>query len=598
MTINHHVPPIAITDFQVSNAQLDIFPSLFSSKPLNLSYKNRVITFEFAALDFAAPLKNRYTYRLAGFDESWRDTDALNRRVTYTNLDPGDYEFMVKGSNNHEIWNPSAAILKIQILPPLWDTLLFRISTALFILGIIYLFYRNRMRIIQAQKERMAADKANRSKSEFLARMSHEIRTPMNSIIGFTEILLESPMSDEQYNYVKTIQRSGDVLLTLINDILDFSKVEAGELTLEFIEFDPEEVACDAFTMILPRLGDKPIEVLCQIEPAVPARVSGDSTRFHQILVNLIGNAVKFTEAGKIELHIEVENMDAQSVKLHLTLKDTGIGIPPDKLESIFEVFHQVDDSTTRKYGGSGLGLAICRQLAKLMKGNIWVESELGKGSIFHFTCLMRRVPEQGDILPGKEMNSFADKRILVVDDNSDNLKIITYMLKSSAISVQTLLNGHEVVPALIEADKAQAPFDVCILDINMPDLSGFDVAGKIRSLSSPLAGIPLLGLSSTNVTRLKKDEAHHFNAFLMKPVQRKKLLETLDHLLLKTPMPTLRKKHEDKIINRTAKPGERLHSDFNILLAEDNPINQKLAAYILGLEGYHFEIVENGKDA
>ncbi|MDQ1352651.1 MAG: Response regulator [Acidobacteriota bacterium] len=594
--INDHVPPVVITECMAVDRGLDFSPMLLSGNPIKLTHKDRVICFEFAALDFAAPQKNKYTYRLEGFDENWRFTDAMNRRVTYTNLDPGDYTFMVKGSNNHDLWNQAPAIQKIQIASPWWETPLFRIFAILMILGIINRFYRIRVRIIQAQKERLAAEKANRSKSEFLAQMSHEIRTPMNSIIGFTDILLETPLRNDQYDYVKTIQRSGDILLTLLNDILDFSKVEAGQLSLEFIEFDPEEIACDAFTMILPRLGDKPIEMLCHCGKGVPARIIGDSSRFCQVLVNLIGNAAKFTEAGKIELDIEAENIDAHSVKLHLALKDTGIGIPPDNLETIFQVFHQGDNSMTRKYGGSGLGLAICRQLAKLMNGNIWAESVLGEGSTFHFTCILRRIPGQEETSPSYAVKSLAGKKILVVDDNPDNLKILTYILRSINISIDTLLSGPEVLPVLIAAYAGGVPFDLCILDINMPNLSGFDVARQIRSLNAPLSRIPLLGLSSANISRVKSNDAYNFNAFLLKPVQRKKLLETLEQLLFN--IPASREKNEATDAVPPEETAETLRANKNILLAEDNPINRKLAAYILSREGYRFEVAENGEEA
>jgi signal transduction histidine kinase/CheY-like chemotaxis protein/ligand-binding sensor domain-containing protein len=594
---NNHVPPIAITECTSVNRDLDFSPLLFSGKPIRLTYKDRVICIEFAALDFSAPMKNHYAFQLQGFDKNWRNTDAANRRVTYTNLDPGEYTLMVKGSNNHEIWNPAPTVLKLQVIPPFWKTFLFRLLVTIIILALISLFYRIRMKVIQAQKERLAAENANRSKSEFLARMSHEIRTPLNSIIGFTDILLETQMSHDQYDYVKTIQRSGDILLTLINDILDFSKVEAGQLSLEFIEFDPEEAACDAFTIILPRLGDKPIEILCHCTKNVPPRVIGDLSRFRQVLVNLMSNAAKFTEAGKIELNMAAEISDEQSVKLHIALNDTGIGIPPDKLETIFEVFHQADDSVTRKYGGSGLGLAICRQLAKLMNGNVWAESEPGKGSTFHFTSVMRRVPGlEEDTACSQAVKSLAGKKILVVDDNRDNLKIITYLLKSINISTHTLMSGHEVIPVLTKAEKKHAPFDLCILDINMPELSGIDVARQIRSLGAPLSRIPLLGLSSANLSRVKADDAHHFSAFLMKPLQRKRLLGTLEQLLFN--ISTSREKLKETNSAGAAKPSGGLRSNKTILLAEDNLVNRKLVAYILSREGYQLEIAETGQQA
>jgi len=593
--INGHVPPVVITDCRADSDESYRFPLIRSGKGLEFSYKDRVISFEFAALDFSAPQKNQYAYQLVGFDEDWRYTGAMSRRVTYTNLDPGEYTFQVKGSNNHQVWNPEPVLLKIRINPSFWDTWLFKISVMLLAGGIVYGLHRVRVRVIQAQNERVAAEAANRSKSEFLARMSHEIRTPMNSIIGFTEILLETTLDDQQVDYVKTIQHSSDALLTLINDILDFSKIEAGQLIMENVEFDLEEEAYDTFIIISPRLTGKPIEMLFRMGPTVPARVSGDPTRFRQVLLNLISNAAKFTDAGKIELDIGVDSMEAHSVTLHVTLKDTGIGIPNDKLESIFEVFQQAGDSITRKYGGSGLGLAICRQLAKLMKGKVWAESEPGNGSVFHFTCVMGRVKEQAGAYPTDAASTLADKKILVVDDNPANLEIIAHILKRVGTSFQTLLNGSEVVPRLRSAEEAHAPFDLCILDILMPGLSGIEVAKLIRALDSPLGKIALLGLSSVQVPRLNEGEEQLFDGFLLKPVRQKKLLETLRVLL--SGKPAQEEKPGEKVAESTVKPEVKRFAHKKILLAEDNFINRKLVTFILSREGYRFEIAENGKE-
>ena len=624
-SVNEIEPQTRITGLQLflEEGNWDAYSegfSKWSGLPLNLClpHNKNYLTFHFNAVSHTSPQGVRYQYMLDGFDESWSpETDLTS--ATYSNLPSGTYTFLVRAKNSDGVWNGRAAAYQFEIMGPFWLTWWFLLLCGASAGCAFYGYIKFQTHTLKKRKEELEqtvtartaelrktnhalveakeeALGATRAKSEFLANMSHEIRTPMNGVIGFTNLLLDENLGRVQREYVNIIRTSGESLLKVINHILDLSKIEAGKIELEDEPVSVRECVEEALELMTMRAEEKDLALTHLIDQRVPEFVSGDATRLRQILVNLISNAVKFTETGEISVRVQPATSGnnvfdgVEDCKLHFVVSDTGIGIPSERVERMFESFEQADSSTTRKYGGTGLGLTISKEFAELMGGEIWVESVPGVGSKFHFTISASEISHNGN-LPSLSgfLTELKESRVLLVEHNLTNRMMLQEQMESWGMKVTVVPSGAEAL-GLIEEGSV---FDVALLDTDMRDMDAFLLANELKALpgSDNLALILLTPMSERLNAMFQTDA---FCARISKPIKQLHLFEAFKEAITGARV----KEADEAPLEQDTTTLLATKYPLRILLAEDNEINKMLFEKTLLRMGYKPDVVSDGKQA
>ena len=588
---NSSIPPLALTSFLKLNEPAQIENPLNQIQQLDLSYRDYVVSFEFAALDYRSPADNRYAYKLDGLDDNWIEL-GNRHEITFTNLAPGSYNLKVKGSNSDGVWNEAGIDLPIFVSAPpwmqWWAYALYGLIAAAIVLRFLYIQRekeRTRKALFLAAEESQAA---NEAKSEFLANMSHEIRTPMNGVIGMTHVLKTTALSPEQEGHVDVIHKSGDAILEVINQILDFSKVESRNVEIEQEALDLRGCIEDVLDLLAPIAGQKGLDLGYWMEKGTPEAIIGDRMRIRQVLINLVGNGIKFTDDGEVMVKVSRNWRANLKQEIEFIVEDSGPGIPADKLDRLFKPFSQGDASSSRRFGGTGLGLAISKRLSELMGGRLFVESVEGKGSSFHFTLAAETANGPDRSFLYATDSQLQNKRALIIDDCAAMRDLLSRQLRLWGVQTQTAGSADKGMEKLWTGGS----FDMLIIDPLGLSTTG---SGWVSDMQKICSGkhTSIITLSAKTMDDRTLQDALGAIMSLSKPAQPLLLLEALRSVALSHG--TSDSRSAEKL--RVAKHVKPLHP-LRILLVEDNQINQMVAVALLGQIGYQAHVAENGQEA